>query len=92
MVAVSPSYHFKQVVGANAAKRKDACRLGCTMVKVTEVMWLCPHASWGWGSNLAGAEAEARRIMERAGGYDAILARTSGRANQSMQSSLDEVG
>jgi len=64
---------MKQVVGVG--KRQHACPAGCRMVKITDTLWLCPHKAWGWSTNLIGAEAEARDLMERAGGYDAMLKR-----------------
>jgi len=80
---------MKQVVGVE--KRPDACPQHCKMLKITETLWLCPHLAWGWSSNLRGAEAEARRLMEAAGGYAAMLKATHEPHHRSVQGTLDEV-
>jgi len=77
---------MKQVVGVE--KRPDACPQHCKMLKITETLWLCPHMAWGWTSNLRGAEAEARRLMEAAGGYDSLLKATHRYGDPWQQSTL----
>lgn len=52
---------------------KPECRHGCTFLQISNQLWLCPHASYGAGSYLKGAVEEARQLLERAGGYDAVL-------------------
>jgi hypothetical protein len=54
---------------------KPQCRHKCRFVQVTEELWLCPHAAYGAASYLSGAIADARALLERAGGYDAVLKR-----------------
>jgi hypothetical protein len=44
-------------------------------LQITDKLWLCPHAAFGEASWLKGAVEEARRLLERAGGYDAVLGR-----------------
>ena len=51
------------------------CKHGCRFLEITPGLFLCPHASWGFTSNLRGAEEEARRLLERAGGYETLLAK-----------------
>lgn len=50
------------------------CRHGCRFIEITSGLFLCPHASWGFTSNLLGAVEEARALLARAGGYDEVLA------------------
>jgi hypothetical protein len=64
---------MRQVVGAG--QREKACPYKCELVQISDQLWLCPHVAWGWASNLAGAEADARSLMQRAGGYAALLER-----------------
>lgn len=54
---------------------KPKCKFGCTFIEVTPSLFLCPHASYGSASYLKGADEEARRLLDRAGGYDVVLAR-----------------
>lgn len=54
---------------------KPRCRFGCRFVQITDNLWLCPHASWGEASWKLGAVDEARQLLEKAGGYDVVLAR-----------------
>jgi len=55
----------RQIVGT---KRDTGCPHGCVMVQITDQLWLCDHKAYGWASNLAGAEAEARALVEKLGG------------------------
>lgn len=54
---------------------KPRCRYGCRFLDITPGLSLCPHTAVGWASNLKGAVEEARRMLEREGGYDVVLAR-----------------
>ena len=51
------------------------CKHKCRFVQVTDELWLCPHASYGATSYLTGAVEAARALLEKAGGYEAVLAR-----------------
>jgi hypothetical protein len=51
------------------------CRHGCRFLQITPGLYLCPHASWGFASNLRGAVDEARQLLARAGGYETLLAK-----------------
>ncbi len=53
---------------------KPECRHGCRFLQITPALWLCPHASYGEASYLVGAVKEARRLLERQGGYETVLA------------------
>jgi hypothetical protein len=55
------------------------CRQQCEGIQITDQLWVCPHTAWGWQSNLKGAVAEARRLMDRAGGYNQMLVRQRAR-------------
>jgi len=50
------------------------CRHGCRFIQISDTLWLCLHASWGATSYLRGAVEEARRLLERVGGYETVLA------------------
>ena len=54
---------------------RPKCKHGCTFIEVTPALFLCPHADYGSATNLKGAVEEARRLLDRAGGYDVVLAR-----------------
>ena len=54
---------------------KPECRYGCRFLQITDDLWLCPHAAYGQASYKSGAVAEARALLERSGGYAAVLAR-----------------
>ncbi len=54
---------------------KPECKHGCRFLQITPALALCPHASYGEASYLIGAVEEARALLERAGGYNAVLAR-----------------
>lgn len=51
------------------------CRFKCRFLQITDGLWLCPHAAYGEATDRLGAVDEARRLLERQGGYDAVLAR-----------------
>ncbi len=53
---------------------KPECRHGCRFIAITPALSLCPHASFGEASYLKGAVDEARALLERAGGYETVLA------------------
>jgi hypothetical protein len=52
---------------------KPTCKHGCRFLQVTDELWLCPHAAYGQASYLRGAVKEGRQLLERAGGYEAVL-------------------
>jgi hypothetical protein len=52
---------------------KPRCQFGCRFLQITDELWLCPHAAFGEASYKLGAVEEARRMMEKAGGYDKLL-------------------
>lgn len=54
---------------------KPRCRFKCRFIQITDTLWLCPHSAFGSSSDRMGAVAEARRLLERQGGYDVILSR-----------------
>ena len=54
---------------------KPSCKYGCRFLQVTDELWLCPHAAYGQASYLRGAVEEGRQLLERAGGYEAVLER-----------------
>ena len=54
---------------------KPECKHGCRFLQITPALWLCPHASYGEASYLKGAVDDARELLAKAGGYDAVLAR-----------------
>lgn len=51
---------------------KPRCKHGCTFIEVTPALFLCEHADYGPASYLKGAVEEARRLVERAGGFEKI--------------------
>jgi len=51
------------------------CRYKCRLLQITDELWLCPHTSYGPMAWKLGAVEEARRLLERAGGYQALLER-----------------
>lgn len=51
------------------------CRFGCRMLEITPSLYLCPHASYGEANKLRGAVETARALLDKAGGYDTVLAR-----------------
>ena len=53
---------------------KPRCRYGCRFLDITPGLSLCPHTAYGWASNLKGAVEEARAMLEKQGGFDAVLA------------------
>jgi hypothetical protein len=54
---------------------KPECRHGCRFLQITPALWLCEHASYGEASYLVGAVEDARAMLEKAGGYNAVLAK-----------------
>lgn len=54
---------------------KPTCKYKCRFLQISDELWLCPHAAYGRLSYLKGAIEEGRRMLERAGGYDAVLRR-----------------
>jgi hypothetical protein len=52
---------------------KPACKHGCRFLQITPALWLCPHSAYGEASYLRGAVEDARAILEKSGGYDAVL-------------------
>lgn len=54
---------------------KPRCKFGCTFIEVTPALFLCEHADYGSASYLKGAVEEARRLVERAGGFEKIRQR-----------------
>jgi hypothetical protein len=64
---------------------KPRCKHECRFLQVTPALWLCPHAAYGQASYLKGAVAEARTLLERAGGYDTVLARVVAEEEQRRQ-------
>ena len=54
---------------------KPECKHGCRFLQVSDDLWLCPHAAYGATSYKKGAIAEARALLEKAGGYQAVLER-----------------
>jgi len=61
---------------------KPRCRFGCRFIQVSTNLWLCPHASFGSASYLKGAVEEARAMVEKAGGYEAIVRRLQDQEGQ----------
>ncbi len=53
---------------------KPECKHGCRFLQITPALALCPHASYGEASYLVGAVEQARAMLEKAGGYNAVLA------------------
>lgn len=51
------------------------CKYGCTFLQITDGLWLCEHASFGEASYLKGAVEEARILVARAGGLQALVAK-----------------
>ena len=68
---------------------KPTCKFGCTFIEVTPALFLCPHASYGEASYLRGAVEEARRLVDKAGGYEAIVARVNA-AKEEQRIAADE--
>lgn len=54
---------------------KPECIHGCRFLQITDNLWLCEHAAYGPAVDQIGAVAEARRLLERAGGYAALLSK-----------------
>jgi hypothetical protein len=54
---------------------KPECKHGCRFLQVSQGLWLCPHAAYGEASYYKGAIEDARKLLEKAGGYDAVLSR-----------------
>jgi hypothetical protein len=72
---------------------KPRCRFGCRFIQVSDRLWLCPHASWGEASYMLGAVEEARRLLEKVGGYDTVLRRLEDeekRRHEARKASLKE--
>ena len=55
--------------------KRITCQFGCRFLEITPSLWLCPHASYGPATGLKGSVETARALLERAGGYAAVLAR-----------------
>lgn len=55
---------------------KAWCRFRCEMVQATDRLWLCPHSAYGDAVSRVGAVEEGRQLLEQAGGYEAVLARS----------------
>jgi hypothetical protein len=53
---------------------KPECKHGCRFLLITPALWLCPHSAYGEASYLRGAVEQAREMLERSGGYVAVLA------------------
>lgn len=68
---------------------KGKARCGCEWLQITDALWLCPHASYGEAAIGAGAVEEARRMMERAGGYAALLDKLHTERTQKLQKERD---
>lgn len=54
---------------------KPTCRHGCRFLQITPALWLCEHASYGEASYLLGAVEDARAMLDKAGGYNVVLAK-----------------
>jgi hypothetical protein len=54
---------------------RPSCRHKCRFLQISDELWLCPHAAFGRLSYLKGAIEEGRRLLDRQGGYEAVLAR-----------------
>jgi hypothetical protein len=54
---------------------KPRCKHGCQFIQITDNLFLCPHAAYGAGSYKLGAVDAARALLERHGGYEAVVAR-----------------
>lgn len=52
---------------------RGKCRQGCEWLQVSDSLWLCPHGAYGEATSYRGAVEEARRMLERAGGYEALI-------------------
>jgi hypothetical protein len=61
---------------------KPRCKFGCTFIEVTPSLFLCEHADYGAASYLKGAVEEARRLVERAGGFEKIRQRLDAAAEE----------
>lgn len=61
---------------------KPKCKYNCRILQVTDSIWLCPHLAYGEGTDLKGAVEAARELIDRAGGYDAVLARVENAESQ----------
>ena len=57
---------------------KPECKYKCRFLQITDGLWMCPHAAYGEATDRKGAVEEARGLLARAGGYDAVLARVEG--------------
>jgi len=55
---------------------KPECRHGCRFLQLTPALTLCPHTAYGEASYLKGAVEDARALLEKLGGYEAVLMRT----------------
>lgn len=64
---------------------KPKCKHECRFIQVSDNLWLCPHAAYGEASYLTGAVEDARRLLEKAGGYDAVLARLASKEDEQKQ-------
>lgn len=72
---------------------KPRCRFGCRFIQVSDNLWLCPHASFGSASYLKGAVDAAWAMVEKAGGYDAIVRRfeaEEGQRKQDREAALEQ--
>lgn len=61
---------------------KPECKHRCRFIQVTDELWLCPHAAYGATSYMLGAVAEARALLEKSGGYAAVLAKIVAREDE----------
>jgi len=54
-------------------KKSDRCKYGCRFLPIVPDLALCPHEAVGRLAHMKGAEADARALLERQGGYAAKI-------------------
>lgn len=53
---------------------KPECKFKCRFLQITPGLWLCPHAAYGEASYYKGMVADGRALLDKWGGYEAVLA------------------
>lgn len=61
---------------------KPKCKYECRFLQISDELWMCKHMAYGSATSRLGAVEEGRRLLERAGGYDAVLARIQQREEE----------
>jgi hypothetical protein len=69
---------------------KPECRHKCRFLQISDGLWLCKHMAYGEATHKKGALEEARRLLERSGGYDAVLVRIQNAEEQKREAAREK--